>query len=303
MRIIVTGSAGFIGRVTVIRLEAAGHDVIAIDKNETDTITAGPRVTSHIKCDVTNISKLKNVFRSYEPNAIIHLAANSSLQRSINEPVYDALNNIIGTLNVIECAKMYNCQRLVFSSTSAVYGHSMDGPYHERMARDPICNYGISKATCEMYISICGIPYAILRYANVYGPGQKPVGDNILIARLLNHIFNGEPFAIYGDGEQVRDFIYVWDVAEANLVAVEDGKSCTWNISTGTGYSVNHVVSLIVHMTMHKGRIEHIDAKPGELRSVILMPSMAWRDLGWKAMTQLPDGLKTTIEEWRNKTR
>jgi UDP-glucose 4-epimerase len=298
-RILVTGSDGFIGRHTCSRLLTAGHDVIGLDKNAQDWVGAGPRVSASCQCDITNHTKLKKIFTSYEPNAVIHLAANSSLQRSIKEPTFDAISNIIGTLNVIEAAKASGCKRIVFASTSAVYGNNSDSPYHERMPREPMCQYGISKSAGEMYIQCSGLSYAILRYANVYGPGQRPLGENILIARLLAHIFQGEPFNVYGDGEQVRDFIFVRDVADANLYAMESPRDGIYNIATGMGHSVNHVVSIIRHLTGYKTKIKNTEAKPGELRTVVLLPSMAWRDLGWKSIVQLVEGLKETIYAWQ----
>lgn len=301
MRICVTGSEGFIGAHTCARLFAAGHDVIGLDVKASDWTGPGPRVSASVNCDITNITKLKRTFESYEPHAVVHLAANSSLQRSISEPVYDAINNIIGTLNVIEVAKLVNCKRIVFASSSAVYGNSDLGPYHEHCPREPIVYYGVSKAAGEMYVKNSGLCYAILRYANVYGPGQRPLGENILIARLLAHVFENEPFKIFGDGEQVRDFVFVGDVAEANLYAVEYEADGTYNISSGIGYSVNHVVSIVKHLTAFQGRIEHAPAREGELRSVVMLPSLAWRDLAWKAHSELTDGLKQTIEAWQMK--
>lgn len=289
MKIIVTGSAGFIGRYTVGLLESKGHDVLGIDRNGTE---------SGIRGDVTDWKFLRMHFEDFQPEAVLHLAANSSLQRSVTDALYDAHNNVIGTVTMISMAQHYKVKRFVFASTSAVYGPQKSGIYNEDDPVRPQVPYGVSKAAGEMYVRCSGIPYAILRYGNVYGPGQKPLGENILIARALAHMIDAEPFKINGAGDKVRDWVYVEDVADANINALFSPVSGTFNIATGKGVGVNEIVDKLKRLIGYKRKIEHGPENKGELRSVIMDSQLADELLNWKAKTRLVDGLAQTYRTW-----
>ncbi len=297
MKICVTGSKGFIGTHTVEKLVDQGHEVLSIDRHGSNSFGYSGNV-NHKVGDVTDPKFILAVFEQDLPDVVLHLAANSSLQRSVQDALYDAYQNVIGTLVMVGAAQRFKCKRFVFASTSAVYGPRAYGAYTEQDTISPQVPYGVSKAAGEMYVRCSGLSYAILRYGNVYGPGQKPLGENILIARALAHLIDGKPFKINGDGEQVRDWIFVGDVAEANLAALFSDVSGTFNISTGKGVSVNDILSILKRLAKYKGGIEHGPAQEGELRSVIMDLSEAKAMLGWRPKTLLGDGLEQTYRAW-----
>lgn len=300
MKICVTGAKGFIGSHTVKKLVEEGNEVLAIDRSGNNDFGYSKNV-NQVRIDVTDKQFLQNVFERERPDAILHLAANSSLQLSITDAPYDAFNNVIGTVTMLGMAQRYKVKRFVFASTSAVYGPLESGRYKEDDPVIPQVPYGVSKAAGEMYIRCSGLSYAILRYGNVYGPGQKPLGENILIARALAHMINNKDFKINGDGEQVRDWVYVEDVADANLAALfpafSDGNG-TFNIATGEGVSVNAIIHELKYLVGYKREIEHGPSVGGELKSVIMDSNYAKVMLGWEAKTGLVDGLSETQRAW-----
>lgn len=290
MRILVTGAHGFIGKHTCDLLIKEGHSIFDVD------------IADHLpnKTNILDFPKLSGNFEWFKPDAVLHLAANSSLRKGIEDPVYDAMNNIIGTLNVLKAMKESGCNRIVFASTSAVYDPFEDPPFIESTLLYPITPYGISKLSCEMYIRTLAPRYVILRYGNVYGPGQTPLGENILIARAIAHMIDGEPFKVNGDGQQERDFIYVEDVARANLLALTNPVNFvgSLNVSTGRGTSVNQVVRSLKRLTLHRGKIERGPEIKGETRVVIMKSDAIEKRLGWLLMINLEKGLKRTVESW-----
>jgi UDP-glucose 4-epimerase len=298
-RIVVTGSAGFVGRHTVRRLLEAGHRILGIDRN-LPAYTGDPfGAYKPMAWDITDYAGMEKAFKRFRPDAVLHLAANASLQQSIETPFYDAHHNIFGTLSILQAAARSSCKRIVMASTSAVYGPKEDGLYLETDPVAPQSPYGVSKATGEMYCACSGLSWAALRYGNVYGPGQKPLGENILIARALAHMLDHEPFQINGDGEQVRDWIYVKDVAEANLKALESENQGVFNIATGRGFSVNRIIDELGTVTGHADPIPFGPAKPGELRRVVMYIGRARMKLGWEAQVTLAEGLAETVRAWK----
>ena len=297
MKICVTGSAGFIGRATVDALLAKGHSVLAIDRHEQPGLSGDGVLRA--KMDIMDERFVRDLFDQERPEAVIHLAANASLQRSLTDTVYDAMQNVIGTVSILGAAQHVDCKRFVFASTSAVYGPKESGTYSEGDLVRPQVPYGVSKAAGEMYVRSSGLSYAILRYGNVYGPKQKPLGENILIARALAHMKDGEPFSINGDGEQTRDWIYVEDVVDANLAALFSSADGTFNVSTGVGISVNEVIDRLRAIVGFHEVIEHNPPSKGELRNVILKSRLAREKLGWRSVIPLEIGLRATAEAWK----
>ena len=284
--IFVTGGLGFIGSHSVELLADSGHKVYVYDKRRHDNIL--------------DYNRLRSVMYGFRPDAVLHLAANSSLQKSVENPVYDATNNIIGTLNVIEAAKENEVKRIVFASSTSVYGPSAIAPYQETYKPAPSCPYGVSKLACEMYLELSGISYASLRYANVYGPGQKPLGESILIARALDHMTTGAEFWINGDGWQVRDWIYVKDVAKANLFALEGDACGSFNVGSGNGVSVNEIIDAIKAEIRFMYEIEHRPTITWEPRMAVLAIQKIYNEIGWKAETPVGNGIKETVTAWIN---
>lgn len=291
MRVLLTGSSGFIGTHTHVALLDAGHKVYCMD------IAQDP-AEDIVEYGAAMVKKVK-------PHAIIHLAAQPSLLRSWEAPEHDVTTNTLGTLRLALAAKEFHVERFIFASTSAVYARSQRSPYTEAMSRiDPDRPYGISKAAGEAYVRAFAPRPFVLRYGNVFGPRQIPIGDNQIVPRFLSYVFNGQKFAIYGDGEQSRDFIYVEDVAAANVACLHSQQSGTYNVSTGEGTKVRQVISTLMNATGYRGHVPHVAAKENDPQEVVLNPSRAHVFIPWRAKVSFEDGIKNTVEWWlENKCR
>lgn len=286
MRVLVTGGAGFIGSHIAALLIERGHEVVVLDDLSTGTRANVPGGATLIAWGLHHLEQV-GAF-----DAICHQAAQPSLRRSIDDPIHDATVNILGTINVLQAAKTHG-SHVVFASTSAVY-NPHGGVFDEDSPIMPNLPYGIAKAAAENYIRASGVSATILRYGNVYGPRQVQVGENQLVPHALAHLTQGKPFQIHGDGEQTRDFVYVEDIARANVYALEERARGTYNAGTGRGVSVNEVCNLLdpTHDWQHGPR------KAGEARHVALESSTAAQALGWRAEISLAEGLKRTADAW-----
>lgn len=302
MKIIVTGGAGFIGSHIVEELLAGGHDVAIADNFSTGS-WSNIRNKHCFQADIRE-KDFQDLVRGLKPQAICHQAAQASLLRSVEEPVFDADVNIIGTLRVIEAARAVGA-KVVMASTSAVYDDT-DRPmtqecYAEHDPIGPTRPYGIAKAAAEMYLRNAAIPYTILRYGNVYGPRQVPVGENQLVPHALDHLILGKPFIVNGDGNNGRDFIYATDVAQANRMALESDYSGTLNIGTGLCNTVNVVLRLLCEITGDTDGVwQHGPAKPNEPHRVSLMSEKAANKIGWRSKVGLKEGLTRTVAWYRS---
>lgn len=299
MRVLVTGGAGFIGSHIVDLLIERGHSVAIVDNFSTgreDNVNPDADLwTMNIQDDDLGLA-----FHDFKPTHVCHQAAQASLLRSEQTPNLDAKINILGTLNIISLVRLFNA-RMVMASTSAVY---MDAPsmFLEQSPCLPNRPYGISKYAAERYLEWSGLSYAILRYGNVYGPRQVPVGENQIVPRALDGLIGGKPFSVYGDGTHSRDYVFVEDVARANVAALESTATGIFNISTGVTTSVNTVLATLEELTgVHKD-FEHTEAKRGEPASVCLYPKKAADILGWKAQVSLAEGLAKTLA-WYKETQ
>jgi len=300
MRIIVTGGAGFIGSHIVDALVAAGHEVMAVDN-----LSSGRwsnlesngwiiQVEGDIRTD-----RFVATVEQFKPDAICHQAAQPSLLISVEQPALDAEINILGTLNVIQAARRAGAH-VVMASTSAVYSDLPAlQPYRENSPLDATRPYGIAKMSAEQYLRHSGLRYTLLRYGNIYGPRQIPVGENQLVPHALDHIYKGAPFTVNGDGEQTRDFVYVGDVAAANVAALTAQKVGIYNAGSGKAHSVNEVLTILKELTRFEGEFRRGPAKPGEPRRVALDSTAANRELGWWAGTKLFNGLVYTVEWYK----
>ena len=303
-RILVTGGAGFIGSHVALEL-VKKHNVFPIDdlsstgnwdnlKFYSRLASVGANTTS-----ILDVQHLSELMKSWKIDTVVHLAAQPSLQESLKNAPFDAQTNIIGTINLLGLCQRYKVKKFIFASTSAVYAPRADGWYSEDDLIGPQNPYGVSKAAAEYYIRISGIPYTILRLGNVYGPRQVPLGENQLIPRALAHIYQGEPFEVYGDGKQIRSFVYVEDVAKAFVKAVEGNARGTFNIAGGVGLAVNVVLKKLWRLIPYTMYWHHGPPKPGELHCVCLDVGKAdYSPLGWKAETSLRSGLAKTVEAW-----
>jgi UDP-glucose 4-epimerase len=300
MKVIVTGGAGFIASHITDVLAENGYEVCVID-----SLTKGKRSNVNLKAmlhvvDITDAKKLDEVFAREKPLFVIHHAAQINIRTSIENPAEDMRHNILGTLNILECCKKHGVKKIVFASSGgAVYGEPIKLPCNENHPTNPICPYGIAKLAAEYYIKfygiIHGINYTILRYSNVYGPRQNAKGEAGVISIFSDKMLNGEEVSIFGDGEQTRDFVYVKDVAQANLLALKNGANKIINIGTGKQTSVNQLYKEM-NALIKKGKMKHTLSVAGEVRHSYLDITLAKKELGWEPKTMIREGLKKTVK-------
>ena len=305
MKVLVTGGAGFIGSHVVDRLLAAGHAVAAVDDLSTGRREfVNPRATLHV-ADIRS-DALARVFEAQRPEAVIHLAAQAEVRRSVEEPTLDAAINIGGMLNLLLSCRRYGVGRIVYAATGgAVYGDTETLPTPEDHPARPASPYGISKLIAEHYLAcweaLYGVGGMALRYANVYGPRQNPLGEAGVVAIFAHRLLRGEPITINGDGEQTRDYVSVEDVADANLRALErpDARGAV-NIGTGVETSVNALRRRLEAVAGVRADAHHGPPKAGEQRRSALDPTAAKRLLGWTPQVPLDEGLRRTLAYFSN---
>lgn len=296
MNILVTGGCGFIGSHTVDLAIERGHKVLVIDD-----LSTGKRENLSEKAELVAVSIMAkgvpDIVRAFQPDAIIHLAAQPSLRKSLDDPILDARINILGTLYMLMMARECGA-KLVMASTSAVYNPDGLQPYGEEDDCLPNLPYGIAKHSAELYVQNSGCPYAILRYGNVYGPRQVEVGENQLVPHCLRYLVHSVPFIINGDGLSTRDFIYVGDIARANVWAAEGNAQGVYNTATGTSVTINHVCRILAELCSETPiDFLHGAAKAGEARHVQL-DCRKIHIAGWRHATELAEGLRMTAESW-----
>ncbi|WP_434565310.1 SDR family oxidoreductase [Thermoanaerobacterium thermosaccharolyticum] len=304
MNILVTGGAGFIGSNIVDLLIDNGYDVIIVDNLSTGKKENINKKARFYNVDITD-NDLYKVFEDEKIDFVIHHAAQIDIQRSINDPVFDAKANIIGTINLLECCRKFDVKKIVYASSAAVYGDPEYLGVDEKHRVNPISYYGISKHTPEHYIKVYnelyGLKYTILRYANVYGIRQDPKGEGGVISIFIDKMLKGERPVIYGDGNQTRDFIYVKDVAKANLLALEKGDNEIINISTNRSTTINELVEIMNKFMEEPQKPIYKEPRKGDIVHSYLDNKKAKDVLGWKPDYELEDGLKETIEYYRLK--
>ena len=301
MRVLVTGGAGFIGSHVTDHLLARGHDVAVVDDLSTgkrENVSSG---AAFYEVDVRDGRRLAGVFGEFGPEAVSHQAAQMDVRRSVREPDFDAEVNVIGTIRLLESCVGHGVGRVVFASTGgAIYGEQRQFPAAEDHPQYPLSPYGVSKLAGERYLHFYhlqhGIDYAALRYANVYGPRQDPHGEAGVVAIFCGNLAAGQPSTINGSGEQTRDYVYVRDVAQANVLALENGGAPpgAYNIGTGVEASVNDLYGLLLRISGKNLPPEHGPAKPGEQLRSCVDPTLAGRALGWRPEVDLEEGLEKT---------
>jgi UDP-glucose 4-epimerase len=303
-KILVTGGAGFIGSHVVEQFLEKGFEVVILDDLSTGRASNLNPSAKFYQMDIRD-PKLRDVFEAEKPDFISHHAAQMDVRRSVAQPLFDADVNILGSINLIECAKEFGVKRFVYISTGgAVYGEPERLPVEETDPINPICQYGASKHTVEhylfMYFVNYGLKYTVLRYPNVFGPRQDPHGEAGVVAIFTGQMLADQPVIIYGDGEQTRDFVYVGDCARANVLAVTvDHQPGIYNIGWGRPTSVNEIFSTLAKVTGYGQPVQYGPARVGETRSIYLNASKAKRDLDWSATISLEDGLRKTVEYFK----
>jgi len=306
VRILVTGGAGFIGSHTIDALVATNsYDLAVIDDlSSGKRERLGPGIRFH-HADIRNAEEVRLVIDRERPEVLIHLAAQMDVRKSVAEPPFDAEVNISGFLNLMEAAREKGLKRVIFASTGgAIYGEQEDFPCDEHHRCRPLSPYGVSKLSTEAYLFFYkmqyGIDYVALRYSNVYGPRQDPHGEAGVVAIFCGRLLARQPCTIYGDGEQTRDYVYVGDVARANLAALNMTASGAFNIGTGIETSVNLLYRSLARIAGASDPPIIAAMRPGEQRRSVISPVRAATELGWRPEVTLAEGLERTFESFKS---
>lgn len=306
MNILVTGGAGFIGSHVVDALIGAGHHVSIVDnlweRGGGKLENINPNATFY-KVDICD-GALSEVFRKEQPEIICHLAAQHSVKISTEDPVHDANVNILGLINVLQNATRFGVRKIIFSSSGASYGTVEEMPVDEDTTQHPESPYGTTKMASEFYLrfwkNMHGLEFTILRYGNVYGPRQDPMGEAGVIAIFSRQILINEPVRIDWDGEQKKDYVYVGDVARANLLALTAGNGEVYCIANGRGTSVNALYQSLVNEIGHGVEIRQAPKRPGDIYLTYFDCSKAYRELGWEPKVGLEEGLHLTANSFKD---
>lgn len=306
-KVMVTGAAGFIGSHVCDALTKDGFKVVGVD----DLSTGRKENISHItdlkfyQVDITDKEKIEEVFKKEQPEAVIHLAAQINVRVSIEDPVIDARINILGMLNVLECCRRFKVKKVIYSSSAAIYGDPYEVPISEEASKEPLSPYGMSKLLAEDYLVYYaenfGVEGVSLRYSNVYGPRQDPRGEAGVISVFFTGVLQEDVVKIFGDGEQTRDFVYVTDVAKANLLALKKKpREVCINIGSGKEITVNDLFRAIKEVSGSSADAEHTEAMKGEIRRSCFDIKKAEKELGWTPEVDLETGLEETYQ-WLKK--
>lgn len=300
MNILVTGGAGFIGSHIVDLLVQQGHQVFVVDNLSTgDPGNLNPNCTFY-EADISKLPDLQHVFSLHPIDVVYHHAAQIHVQDSIKYPTFDAMTNIIGTINILECMKTYKASKIVYASSAAVYGTPHYLPINENHPVSPESCYGISKFTPEhyikMYANLYEIDYTIFRYSNVYGPRQSSIGEGGVISIFLDKVLEQLTPTVYGDGTQTRDFIFVRDIAAANIAALHRGNGFTLNIGCNTTTSINELVDYLSQLSKRRIVPHYVAAKPGDILHSNLSNELAMAVLEWYPRYSLLEGLSETFD-------
>jgi UDP-glucose 4-epimerase len=304
MKILVTGGAGFIASHVVDLYVENGQDVAVLDNLSTGKKEFVNKKAEFFKADICDEDEVARILKSFKPEIINHHAAHIQVGYSVENPQFDAENNILGLLNIMQAAKDVGVKKVIMASTGgAMYGNKQT-PFTEVMKEEPLSPYGVSKRAGELYLNYYheqyGIPYIALRYSNVYGPRQNAHGESGVIAIFSEMIAEGKQPIINGDGTHTRDYVYVSDVARANLAALETNFVGPINIGTTREIATNQVFQQVVAEFKVDLEEKHGPARPGEQVTSSLDYSRAKEVLGWEPSVTFEDGVKKVVE-WYQK--
>jgi UDP-glucose 4-epimerase len=304
-RILITGGAGFIGSHVADLMVAEGHEVAVVDNLSTGRREFVPGPAQFFRYDIKS-SHAAALILDWRPQVIIHHAAQLSVQVSVSNPLLDAQDNILGSLNILQAAARAKVRKFIFASTGgAMYGDAAPIPARETDQPRPESPYGIAKLAVEHYLHFFhrqhGIVPVCLRYANVYGPRQNGQGEAGVVAIFIEKFLAGQQPAINGDGLQTRDFTYVGDVAAANLLALDYPEAGTFNIGTGLETDILTIYRHLQRLTGSPLGPQHGPAMPGEQRRSSLQYELAREVLGWHPRINLEEGLARTVESFQER--
>lgn len=302
LNILVTGGAGFIGSHLVDRLIKEGDKVVVIDNLSTGKTENLHNEAKFYQLDICS-KEIRDVFKKEKIDIVYHKAAQINVQRSIEDPIFDGNVNILGTINILEACKETNVKKIIYPSSAAAYGEPKYLGIDEKHPIRPISYYGISKYTPENYIRIYNelynIDYTIFRYSNVYGIRQDPKGEGGVIDIFMKKLFEGEPPIILGDGNITRDFIYVEDVIEANMKALNRGSKEVFNIGTGKGTSIKELFNMMKKIMEIDVKVKYGKERKGDVKNSFFNINKAKKKLGWTPQYRLEEGLKESIKYYK----
>ena len=302
MRITVTGGAGFIGSHLVDRLIEDGHTVQVIDNLYTGNKDFVHSKAQFVELDIRD-SSVCSVLEEFRPDYIFHEAAQTEVSTSMSDPMLDCDINLMGLINLLNAAVKLDVKKFLMPSSAAVYGNLDTLPLNEEMIGNPSSFYGLTKLTTEHYLRIYyeafGLPYICYRYSNVFGPRQGNGGEGGVISIFAKAIVQGSPIIIYGDGKQTRDFIYVDDVVEANILGMQHQVTGIYNVSTGISSSVNLLVDEFRNISGKDIEVVYDKPRLGDIRDSVLATDKSEKELLFTAKYNLHDGLIKTYEYFK----
>jgi UDP-glucose 4-epimerase len=308
VKALVTGGAGFIGSTLVDRLVAEGHRVDVVDDLSTGSLTnlaearsEGGHRLSFQRLDIRDPAVVELVQRR-QPEVVFHLAAQADVRVSVQRPGFDAEVNVLGSINVLEGARLGGARKIVFASSGGtIYGEPEELPVRESHPQRPLSPYGAAKKAVADYLGVYrelhGLEFTALALANVYGPRQDPFGEAGVVSIFAGKLLAGEQCTIFGDGEQTRDFVYVGDIVRGLLAAMQrlPREQTVFNLCTGRSTSVLQLARTIAELCGHEPKIAFADPRAGEIRVSLGDASAAERHLGWQAEVGLKEGLAKTL--------
>jgi UDP-glucose 4-epimerase len=303
MKILVTGGAGFIGSHVVEAYLAGGHEVRVVDNLATGRRANVSREATLHEVDIHSF-EVEKVFGEFRPDVVNHHAAQASVKVSNQDPVFDLEMNGGGTLRIAELCVRFGVTKMIYASTGgALYGDPIRVPVDESHPIQALSPYGMSKRVGELYVEFYGrtkgLEYTILRYANAFGPRQDPTGEAGVCAIFTGQMLRGEQCTIDGDGEQLKDYVYVGDIARANVLALSKGSGRAINIGTGRGTSVNAIFAALQQATGNDTPAVYGPQRPGDVRNIWLDSSLAKEVLGWEPSVSFDEGLRATVASLR----
>ena len=303
MKILVTGGAGFIASHVADGFIESGHDVTIIDNLSTGKKENVPERARFFLMDIGS-EECGDLFKTESFDVVCHHAAQMDVRKSVDDPMFDARTNILGSLNLLQASKVYGVKTFIFASTGgAVYGEQETFPCDEKHPTRPISPYGVSKLAVEKYLYYYGEEFGlrsvVLRYANVYGPRQNPLGEAGVIAIFADRLLRRQQPLINGDGKQTRDYVFVEDIVRANLLALDFEQAEIFNVGTATETDVNTLFRLLNQMTGDHSEEKHAEAKKGEQQRSVIDYGKIQKILGWRPTISLTEGLTRTVEYFR----
>jgi UDP-glucose 4-epimerase len=305
-KILVTGGAGFIGSHLVDALSAKGHRLVVVDNLSTGFQRNINPKAKFYKTDLTYFESVNRIMKKEKPEIVFHLAAQMNVRKSVENPLFDAENNILASINLIRTSHENKIKKFIFASTGgAIYGDTKNRPTPETEKEWPLSPYGIAKLSVDKFLfyyhRIHGLKFVSLRYANVYGPRQNPHGEAGVVAIFLKKMLKNQTPTINGDGKQTRDYVFVEDIVKANRLALENfEKSGIYNVGTGKETSVNKLFREINKYFQGKFRKSHGPAKIGEQKTSCLSFTKIKKDFGWTPQTDFQTGIQKTFEWFRD---